>query len=210
MKTRSIPTKKPYNNPNRGVGVCQLILRWLASTVFDSTIKESFVFSLGTLVITALVCLLLGGVAGAAVLNLVRTQRHSREMEQRIQAAENTLKSYQQDVAEHFAQTSELVNDLTQSYRNVHEHLAKSALKLATPAISRQILESAKGHLLAGDATYAGEQSVEPPRDWAPKTIGEKGALSEDFGLHENPLPEDGVVETELPEDNDERELHKS
>lgn len=182
-------------------------------------------FSFGTLVITGLICLLVGGVVGAAVLNLIRTQTYSREMEQRIQTAENALKSYQHDVAEHFAETSELVNDLTQSYRNVHEHLAKSALKLATPAISRQILESAKGHLLTSDneSTWAEDPAVEAPRDWAPKGAGEKGALSEDFGLHEEPLADIELAETdltkkELPEEddhyenyvNDERELRHS
>jgi uncharacterized protein len=187
----------------------------------DSFIEESFVFSFGTLVITGLFCLLVGGVVGAAVFNLIRTQTYSREMEQRVQMAENALKNYQHDVAEHFAETSELVNDLTQSYRNVHEHLAKSALKLATPAISRQILESAKGHhLLTSDneSTWTDEHTVEAPRDWAPKGAGEKGALSEDFGLHEEPLADTDDAEKELPEEddhyenyvNDERELRQS
>lgn len=142
-------------------------------------------FSLSTLVITSLISLLAGAGLGAFLLYLFRAQVYSRELEQRLHEAENTLQSYQRDVAEHFAQTSQLVNNLTQSYRDVHEHLANSALKLATPAISRQILEAGNANLLGAEKTYISEENFEPPRDWAPKTAGAKGALSEDFGLHE-------------------------
>ncbi len=142
-------------------------------------------FSLSTLVVTSLVSLLVGAGLGAFLLYLFRAQVYSRDLEQRLHEAENTLQSYQRDVAEHFAQTSQLVNNLTQSYRDVHEHLANSALKLATPAISRQILASANTSLLGDEKAYINEQSFEPPRDWAPKTQGSKGALSEDFGLHD-------------------------
>jgi uncharacterized membrane-anchored protein YhcB (DUF1043 family) len=143
------------------------------------------VFSLSTLVVTSLISLAIGAGLGAFLLYLFRAQVYSRDLEQRLHEAENTLQSYQRDVAEHFAQTSQLVNNLTQSYREVHEHLANSALKLATPAISRQILASANSHLLGDEKPYINEQSFEPPRDWAPKAQGAKGTLSEDYGLHD-------------------------
>lgn len=165
-------------------------------------------FSLSTLVFTSLISLLAGAGLGAFLLYLFRAQVYSRELEQRLHEAENTLQSYQRDVAEHFAQTSQLVNNLTQSYRDVHEHLANSALKLATPAISRQILESANSTLLGTEKSYINEQSFEAPRDWAPKTGGSKGALSEDFGLHDdhhdthdtNSVPHEGENEYSLDE----------
>lgn len=165
-------------------------------------------FSLSTLVFTSLISLLAGAGLGAFLLYLFRAQVYSRELEQRLHEAENTLQSYQRDVAEHFAQTSQLVNNLTQSYRDVHEHLANSALKLATPAISRQILESANSTLLGTEKSYINEQSFEAPRDWAPKTGGSKGALSEDFGLHDdhhdthdtNSRPHEGEDEYSLDE----------
>ena len=161
-------------------------------------------FSLSTLVLTSLISLLAGAGLGAFLLYLFRAQVYSRELEQRLHEAENTLQSYQRDVAEHFAQTSQLVNNLTQSYRDVHE--ANSALKLATPAISRQILEAANANLLSTEKTYISEQSFEPPRDWAPKTTGAKGALSEDFGLHED---QDHKTPTESADDYDFDDTHK-
>lgn len=143
-------------------------------------------YSLGTLVLTSLISLLAGAGLGAFLLYLFRAQVYSRELEQRLHEAENSLKSYQRDVVEHFAQTSQLVNNLTQSYRDVHEHLANSALKLATPAISRQILESANSTLLGNEKSYLDEQPIDPPKDWAPKAPGDKSTLSEDYGLHDD------------------------
>lgn len=140
-------------------------------------------FSFGTLIITALLCLLGGAALGAVLFKLVGPSGQNRELEERVQRAENELKQYQQDVAEHFAQTSSLVNNLTQSYRDVYEHLANSALKLTTPALSRQILESANTELLGSEKTYLSEEHVEAPRDWAPKHG--TGQLSEEYGLHE-------------------------
>ena len=143
-------------------------------------------FSLSTLVFTGLISLLAGAGLGAFLLYLFRAQVYSRELEQRLHEAEHSLKNYQRDVADHFAQTSQLVNNLTQSYRDVHEHLANSALKLATPAISRQILESANNTLVGTEKSYLNEQNIEAPRDWAPKATGTPGPLSDEFGLHDD------------------------
>jgi uncharacterized membrane-anchored protein YhcB (DUF1043 family) len=153
--------------------------------------QEISVYSFSALVITGLLCLLAGAGIGAVLLYVFRAQILGRDLEQRLHEAESTLQGYQRDVAEHFTQTSSLVNNLTQAYREVHEHLANGALKLATPAISRQILDSANSNLSGDTKAYINEQRIEPPRDWAPKAPGAKGALSEDYGLrddhHENP-----------------------
>ncbi|ROQ19547.1 MULTISPECIES: YhcB family protein [Marinimicrobium] len=140
-------------------------------------------FSFGTLIITALICLLGGGALGAVLYKLTDSGSRSKELEERVLRAEDELKRYQQDVSEHFAKTSELVNNLTQSYRDVYEHLANSALKLTTPALSRQILDSANTQLLGSEKTYLSEEHIEAPRDWAPKNG--KGQLSEEYGLHD-------------------------
>ncbi len=140
-------------------------------------------FSFGTLIITALICLLGGGALGAVLYKLTDSSSRSKELEERVLRAEEELKHYQQDVSEHFAKTSELVNNLTQSYRDVYEHLANSALKLTTPALSRQILDSANTQLLGSEKTYLSEEHIEAPRDWAPKNG--TGQLSEEYGLHD-------------------------
>ncbi len=145
-------------------------------------------YSFSALFITGLLCLLVGAGIGAALLYVFRTHIFGRDLEQRLHEAENSLQGYQRDVAEHFAQTSQLVNNLTHAYREVHEHLANGALKLATPAISRQILDSANNNLSGDTKAYVAEQRIEPPRDWAPKAPGAKGTLSEDYDLRDDHL----------------------
>lgn len=159
-------------------------------------------YSLSTLIISGLVCLLAGGGIAAFILYAFRAPLLGRDLEQRLHHAETTLQGYQRDVTEHFAHTSQLVNNLTQSYRDVHEHLANGALKLATPAISRQILDSANSSLNSDNKSYISGQHIEPPRDWAPKAPGTKGTLSEDYGLRDD-ATEDAHLPTESADDYD-------
>lgn len=162
-------------------------------------------FSLGTLIIIGLLCLLGGAALGAVLDRMAGPGNQHRELEERLFKAEDELKRYQQDVAEHFAKTSELVNNLTQNYREVYEYLANSALKLTTPAISRQILKSANTQLLGTESAYLSEEPVEAPRDWAPKNG--TGQLSEEYGLHDDSdLPDNPFDYTEEPRAETERE----
>ena len=130
--------------------------------------------------------MLCGTALGAFLLHIFRSNIYSRELEQRLHDAESTLQSYQRDVAESFSQTSQHIQTMTQSYREMHEHLANSAAKLATPEISRKILESANNSLGDSKTSYISAQHLEPPRDWAPKALGSKGTLSEDYGLRDD------------------------
>jgi uncharacterized protein len=156
------------------------------------------VFSFSALFVTGLFSLLAGVVLGAIGLSYARGKFLGRDIEQRLHQAETELQHYQHEVAEHFAHTSQLVNNLTQAYRDVHEHLANGALKLATPAISKQILDAANS-----DASLR-EQPVEPPRDWAPRQAGSKGVLSDDYGLKDDEVVGTNHFRpTESPDDFD-------
>lgn len=158
-------------------------------------------YSFSTLFVTGLLCLLAGAGISATLMYVFRAKILGHDLEQRLYEAENNLQAYQRDVAEHFSQTSSLVNNLTQAYREVHEHLANGALKLATPAISRQIIDSANSNLEGGVKSYISEQRFEPPRDWAPKAPGSKGMLSEDYDLRED--EHRPPLATESPDDYD-------
>lgn len=159
-------------------------------------------FSLSTLVFTGFFFLLCGTALGAFLLHIFRSNVYSRELEQRLHQAESSLQSYQRDVAESFSQTAQHVHNLTQTYREMHEHLANSALKLATPEISRKILDSANSNLGDAKTSYINAQNILPPRDWAPKDAGSKGTLSEDYGLRDDD-PEYPTHPTETADDYD-------
>lgn len=144
-------------------------------------------FELSTLIVTGIAGLVVGCVIGVLLARTTNPdQQQNRELENRLNKAEGKLNDYQHEVTEHFAETSQLVNSLTQSYKEVHEYLANSALKLTNPDISRQIIEAGDGKLISkeGEATdAANEPPAEPARDWAPKEPGETGQLSEEYGL---------------------------
>lgn len=80
----------------------------------------------------------------------------ARELEDRLQLAEDEMNRYRHEVSEHFGQTSKLLRDLTLQYRNVYEHLAEGARTLCPEA----------GALLPGSLAEAAlpAEASEPPR----------------------------------------------
>ena len=107
-----------------------------------------------------------------------------RQLEERLHAAQQAMQTYQHEVAKHFVETSSRISDLTLCYKELHEHLARGAANLASPDISRTLLDAAT-HKLDSKPVILDESSLEPPRDWAPKNPGARGTLSEDYGLHD-------------------------
>jgi|TARA_B110000116_G_scaffold113580_1_gene98672 uncharacterized membrane-anchored protein YhcB (DUF1043 family) len=148
-------------------------------------IKENSVFSLSTLIITALACTGLGAVISLLVMRNSSHQQNNRQLQDSLQQAEGNLQGYQQEVSDHFTKTAELINNLTQDYKDVHEHLANSALKLSNAELSRSFIESANSQLPTSEQVTMHDENLEAPRDWAPKSPGKKGALSEDYGMEE-------------------------
>ena len=148
-------------------------------------------FSLATLLIVAATTFIVGCLLSLLLTrSLSPSEKKSRALETRLQETEEKLSSYQEEVTDHFAQTAHLVNNLTQNYKDVHEHLAGSALKLANVDISRQLLSSG---LNDGENTTLNntEEVFQPPKDWAPGT----GALSEGYDLEKDvELPENTPV----------------
>ena len=138
-----------------------------------------------TVVIVALICLAAGAAIGLLLARLSNPEQQKvRELEGKLQHAEDNLKDYQQEVTEHFIQTSGLINNLTQSYRAVHEHMAGSAMHLANPDISRQLVNAGTGKLTSSTESTLSDAQPEPPKDYAPKAPG--GVLSEEYGLKDD------------------------
>ena len=143
-------------------------------------------FSVETLIMVCTIVFCIGGLIGAVISRTLIPPAEQKSLENQLNKAQTDLEAYQQDVAQHFAETSQLINTLTESYREVHDHLAKGAVQLTNPEISQKII-SAGDSSLGIEANKATENiDVEPPKDWAPKTPGQKGVLSEDFGLDED------------------------
>ncbi|MDG1474230.1 MAG: DUF1043 family protein, partial [Porticoccaceae bacterium] len=86
-------------------------------------------------------------VAGAILaLNIFRPTNQKTsdtvELQGKLDKSNQQLKRYQQEISEHFITVSHLTANITQSYRQIHEHLASSAIRLASPEIGKQLLKS--------------------------------------------------------------------
>ena len=114
------------------------------------------------------------------------------ELEKQLEQSDQKLKRYQQEVTEHFLTVSQLTTNMAQSYRQIHEHLATSAIRLASPEVGRQLLKAGGSDLSLVDEEgnpLISAEDIQPPRDYAPKAPG--GILSEDYGLNDNDLSKD-------------------
>lgn len=105
--------------------------------------------------------------------------RSQRVLKKERDEALHQLKEHQEKVDHHFLRTAELVNQLTFSYRAVHEQLSEGARSLCTKQGRNLAMSSAMDNLPG----YPGERPPAPlqqPLDYAPSA---QGTLSEDFGL---------------------------
>lgn len=166
---------------------------------------------LSIILITA--AFLIGAAAGHLFSKKVDSSDKSvRNLEQKLAASERELKRYQQEVTEHFITASHLTGNIAQSYRQIHEHLASKAMRLASPDVARQILKSGGsdfGLLDSNGNPLIDLSDVEVPRDYAPSVPG--GILSEDYGLTEAEHSKAGIkaendTESDMPDANDEDE----
>ncbi len=154
------------------------------------------------LVVIGVTALLIGAGVGVVVTRMFNSgDRRRRNLEKQLQDANADLKNYQQEVSEHYVKTAKLVDDLTESYREVHNHLAEGAATLlhtrgATP-LMKTIPSREQIDAISEPVT---DDKFLPPLDYAPKkSPHEKGMLDESFGLdreqprvpdEENPLEE--------------------
>ena len=150
---------------------------------------ESPEYSLIILIAIGVVALIVG-----LGLGLVFGRRNSnagqkyREVERKLDQVLQDKKAYEDEVVEHFSDTAKLLNNLTESYRDVHNHLAQGAAALCQGEgpISLDRLED--GRRSAEIPAHLAD--VQQPLDYAPKTSpDEKGMLNEEFGLDRQPEP---------------------
>lgn len=143
-------------------------------------------YSITEVLIIAVTALAVGAALGYFVYQYLHpVPRRNRELEQQLHALQEQSKHHRYDVNAHFNRTTELLGQLANSYREVHNHLARGSVELCDPG-SVKILRP----LPEQDAVLE-EQApsfIEPPRDYALKSSPyEKGVLDEDFGLEKNP-----------------------
>ncbi|MCB1672969.1 MAG: DUF1043 family protein [Gammaproteobacteria bacterium] len=133
----------------------------------------------------AIGCLALGIIVGVLSANrLSGTPTRIKELEGQVKGLEERHDQYKDDVSEHFNVTADLVQQLTQSYRDVYQHLATGAQDLCTAEVANKLLPAGADAVF--DTASQRDEALDftPPKDYATKqSPDQKGALSEEFGI---------------------------
>jgi uncharacterized membrane-anchored protein YhcB (DUF1043 family) len=113
--------------------------------------------------LTGILFTALGAMAGSIITYLV-VARHgrTRKLQKELDQLKDRFTDYRDQVTQHFMRTSQLVQEMTQSYRAVYEHLASGAQNLCGGQI-----EAPRRHSGEQEAIGA-EDSVEALADSEP------------------------------------------
>ena len=150
--------------------------------------------------ILVIACFAIGAAVGALLTNRLSSQNQkTQELEKHLHKAHEDLKSYQQEVTHHFAETAGLLKKMAESYRDVHNHLALGANQLAPGGSSLPIIKKLPEIDAITNDINDSTISVQPPLDYAPKTTPyDRGTLDETFQLDKVELEEKPVDMEEI------------
>ncbi len=85
-------------------------------------------------------------------------------LEQQLDELQKQQQNYQREVTDHFTETAQLFNQLTNSYRNVHSHLAEGAQKLAGESATHS-LAALSDESQSARLTDSQENDITPHRE---------------------------------------------
>ena len=135
----------------------------------------------------------IGALAVGVVIGLVVASRLNasptriRELENQIRELKDNHADYRDSVSNHFSMTAELVQHMTESYRDVYQHLASGAQDLCPSEVAGKLLPAESDAVFETASKNEDASPLIPPRDYAAKqSPDQKGALAEDFGIEKS------------------------
>ncbi len=123
--------------------------------------------------------LLIGGLLSRG---LTAEGRGRRELQKQVSELQRKQADYQEQVNQHFNETAELLNQMANSYREVHNHLVEGAQTLTPSGIS-PLQALPEGRPVLESKVVEAPQILEQPKDYAPRGPGGKGELHPEFGI---------------------------
>ena len=138
--------------------------------------------------LTAIACLVVGVVIGV-VFSSRSNSSASRvlELENQIRDIKDNHLTYKDNVSEHFSLTADLVQHMTESYRDVYQHLASGAQDLCSNEVASKLLPAGSDAVFDSNEDSETTGGLNPPKDYAAKQYpSQKGALSEEFGINKS------------------------
>ena len=107
-----------------------------------------------------------------------------QHLEEKLESMSESHMEYRNNVSEHFNMTSELINQMTDSYKKVYGHLAIGAQDLCSDQVAEKLLPLQPDAMFEDETVSSNQNQIEAPKDYATKSNpNQVGALSEDFGL---------------------------
>ncbi len=92
----------------------------------------------------------IGGMAGFYFAKLDDfSKKQKQDLEEKLQKSERELVEYKDQVTAHFMETANLINNMTESYQKVHEHLANGSVELCNNAVEVNKLTISTSQLLS-------------------------------------------------------------
>ena len=130
-------------------------------------------------------CIAIGVVIGVVFTDRLSTTSYRvKELENQIKTMNNSHEEYRESVSDHFNTTAELVHHMTESYKEVYQHLASGAQDLCTTEVARKLLPTEPDAVFEAANQNQESTGITPPKDYAAKqSPNQVGALSEDFGI---------------------------
>lgn len=131
--------------------------------------------------LSAIGCLAIGIVIGFVIAGRTKAAPSKvTDLEAQLEELQRSNTRYREEVSNHFSMTAELVQQMTDSYRDVYQHLATGAQELCSGEVANKLLPTSSDNMPGN----SDNDNVQAPRDYAPRPHPDhKGALAEDFGL---------------------------
>ena len=119
-------------------------------------------------------CFAFGILSGMGISYLMlRPGKKNKKLLLQINSLEKEQQGYRKKVSQHFMTTAELINQLTESYRNVHQHLTSSAYDLCDNEKTQYQLQDAwhKTNILNSEnlSDTKTKSAINPPIDYVVK-----------------------------------------
>lgn len=152
-----------------------------------------------TIWLTVIACLAIGVVIGVVFASRLNTSpSRIQELENQIRDLKEHHSSYQDSVSDHFSMTADLVQHMTESYKEVYQHLASGAQELCSNDVANKLLPAGSDAVFENSNTTDTTSGLIPPKDYAAKQNPRQvGALSEDFGLDKSKAVNDEDVSSQ-------------
>jgi len=111
--------------------------------------------------VIGILSLLIGAVLGCMITYaLMARNGRTHQLQLELNQLKENFRDYRDQVTHHFMRTSELVQEMTQSYRSVYEHLASGAQRLCGE-LDQGALETAAATRLDSSANAAGDAEID-------------------------------------------------